>query len=98
MYRKLRLMYSFNSDDNGEIHGAKLFRCEKPIHHVLGGGRVADVLLWRNRNVLVVLLIAMTVIWFLFKVAEYNFVILLCHILISTLLVIFIWHTATEIF
>ncbi|KAM1020037.1 hypothetical protein ACFX13_042088 [Malus domestica] len=99
MYRKPGLVYSSDSDDNGEICSAKLFGHERPIHHVLGGGKVADVLLWRNQNVSVALLIAMTtVIWFLFEVAEYNFVTLLRHILISTLLVIFIWRTATEIF
>ncbi|RXI01551.1 hypothetical protein DVH24_014900 [Malus domestica] len=48
MYRKPGLVYSSSSDDNGEICGAKLFGRERPIHHVLGGIKVADVLLWRN--------------------------------------------------
>ncbi|RXH77276.1 hypothetical protein DVH24_023550 [Malus domestica] len=70
MHRKPGLVYSSDSDDNGEIRSAKLFGRERPIHHVLGGGKVADVLLWRNRNVSAALLIAMTVIWFLFEVAD----------------------------
>ncbi|XP_068307219.1 reticulon-like protein B9 [Pyrus communis] len=98
MHRKSGLVYSSDSDDNGEIRSAKLFGRERPIHHVLGGGKVADVLLWRNRNVSAALLVAMTVIWFLFEVAEYNFMTLLCHISISILLIIFIWRTAAEIF
>ncbi|BBH04126.1 Reticulon family protein [Prunus dulcis] len=92
-------VYSSDSDDNiGASHGAKLFGRERPIHHVLGGGKVADVLLWRNRNVSAALLIGMTVIWFLFEVVEYNFVTLVCHLSITTLLVIFIWRTAAELF
>ncbi|CAL9031621.1 unnamed protein product [Prunus brigantina] len=60
------------------------------IHRVLGGGKVADVLLWRNTSVSAALLIGMTVIWFIFGVVEYNWVILLCHLSITTLLIIFI--------
>ncbi|XP_009346043.2 reticulon-like protein B9 [Pyrus x bretschneideri] len=98
MSRRPGLVYSSDSDDDGVIHGAKLFGRERPIYHVLGGGKVADVLLWRNISVSAGLLIAMTVIWFLFEVVEYNFVTLLCHISITALLVIFIWRMAAEIF
>lgn len=93
-------VYSSDSDDNigTSRDGAKLFGRERSIHHVLGGGKVADVLLWRNRNVSAALLIGITVIWFLFEVVEYNFVTLVCHLSITTLLVIFIWRTAAELF
>ncbi|KAK9925820.1 hypothetical protein M0R45_023085 [Rubus argutus] len=93
------LVYSSDSDDiYGTSHGARLFGRERPIHQVLGGGKVADVLLWRNRNVSAALMGAMTVIWFLFEVVEYNFITLLCHASITTMLVIFIWRTGAEIF
>ena len=58
---------------------------------------VADVLLWRNKNVSAALLLGMTVIWFLFEVVEYNLVPLLCHISITMMLVLFIWSTAADI-
>ncbi|CAB4311730.1 unnamed protein product [Prunus armeniaca] len=57
------------------------------IHRILGGGKVADVLLWRNTSVSAALLIGMTVIWFIFGVVEYNWVILLYHLSITTLLI-----------
>ena len=57
---------------------------------------VADVLLWRNRKVPAAVLIGVSAIWFLFEVAEYNFVTLLCHISITTMLVIFIWCMSAE--
>ncbi|WVZ14837.1 hypothetical protein V8G54_012403 [Vigna mungo] len=89
-----------SSDSDNEIIGArvKLFGHEKPIHQVLGGGKVADILLWRDRNLSAALLGGMTVIWFLFEIVEYNFVTLLCHISITTMLVLFIWSTAADIF
>ncbi|QCD92245.1 reticulon-like protein B9 [Vigna unguiculata] len=89
-----------SSDSDNEIIGArvKLFGHEKPIHQLLGGGKVADMLLWRDRNLSAALLGGMTVIWFLFEIVEYNFVTLLCHISITTMLVLFIWSTAADIF
>ncbi|KAE8676130.1 Detected protein of unknown function [Hibiscus syriacus] len=50
---------------------------------ILGGGKVADVLLWRNPKVSTALLLGVTTTWFLFEVVEYNFVTLLCHISIT---------------
>ncbi|KAJ9676937.1 hypothetical protein PVL29_022101 [Vitis rotundifolia] len=76
----------------------KLFGRQRPIHDVLGGGTVADVLLWRNKIASAALLIGSAVIWFLFEVVEYNFVPLLCQILITAMLVVFIWSTASEHF
>ncbi|GLU12971.1 hypothetical protein SLE2022_296240 [Rubroshorea leprosula] len=70
---------------------ARLFGRQRPMHQVLGGGKVADVLLWRNKEVSAALLIWVTVIWFLFEVVEYNFVTLVCHVLMATMLVIFVW-------
>ncbi|KAK4423537.1 Reticulon-like protein B14 [Sesamum alatum] len=68
---------------------------QKPLHALLGGGKVADVLLWRKRK----LISSNTnwnspILWFLlFEVVEYNFVTLLCHIFISTMLIVFVWST-----
>jgi len=58
---------------------------------------VADMLLWRDRNLSAAVLGGMTVIWFLFEIAEYNLVTFLCHISITTMLVLFIWSTAADI-
>lgn len=65
---------------------------------IIGELAVADILLWRDRNLSAALLGGMTVIWFLFEIVEYNFVTLLCHISITTMLVLFIWSTAADIF
>ncbi|XP_027359409.1 reticulon-like protein B9 isoform X2 [Abrus precatorius] len=91
------MAYNTSSDSENEIITTrpKLFGNEKPIHEVLGGGK--DILLWRDKNISAALLVGMTIIWFLFEVAEYNFVTLLCHISITTMLVLFIWSTIADI-
>ncbi|KAK9278666.1 hypothetical protein L1049_028240 [Liquidambar formosana] len=91
-------IFLYDSDDEIRPLEAKLFGRERTVHAVLGGGAVADVLLWRNRTVSAALLIGITVIWFLFEVVEYNFVTLLCHMVITGMLVVFIWCTAADVF
>ncbi|RWR82078.1 reticulon-like protein B2 [Cinnamomum micranthum f. kanehirae] len=69
----------------------KLFGRERTLHSILGGGKVADIILWKNKSLSAVIFAAVTVIWFLFEVVEYNFVTLVCHISIVILLATFIW-------
>ncbi|KAK6925335.1 Reticulon [Dillenia turbinata] len=87
-----------SDSDDDKTPPAKLFGRQRPIHSVLGGGKVADVLLWRDRNVSAALLGGIAVVWFLFEVVEYNFVTLLCHISITAMLVIYIWCTCADLF
>ncbi|THG19846.1 hypothetical protein TEA_020942 [Camellia sinensis var. sinensis] len=70
----------------------------KNIHHILGGGKVADVLLWKDKKVSAAILMGISIIWFLFEVVEYNFLTLLCHLIISTILIIFIWNKVADSF
>uniref|UniRef100_A0A7N0UX59 Reticulon-like protein n=1 Tax=Kalanchoe fedtschenkoi TaxID=63787 RepID=A0A7N0UX59_KALFE len=82
----------------GETSRRKLFGRDRSIHAALGGGKVADVLLWRDKSVSAGILVGVTVLWFLFEVAEYNLVTLLCHMFITKMLAIFIWGTCAEFF
>ncbi|KAF8022542.1 hypothetical protein BT93_F0148 [Corymbia citriodora subsp. variegata] len=91
-------MSVYASDSDADTPPGKLFGRTRSVHEVLGGGQVADVLLWRNINVSAALLAGTTLIWFLFEVVEYNFVTLLCHVAITAMLVTFIWQKAAEIF
>nr|GMD68127.1 reticulon-like protein B9 [Ipomoea batatas] len=63
------------------------------MHARLGGGYVADILLWRNKNLSAAILVGFTFIWFLFEVMEYTFVSLLCHISILAMALLFLWST-----
>lgn len=77
---------------------AKIFRLfgrEKPVHHVLGGGKPADVILWRNKKISAGTLGAATAIWVLFELLEYHLLTLLCHVFIFTLAALFLWSNAS---
>ncbi|KAJ9188277.1 hypothetical protein P3X46_003648 [Hevea brasiliensis] len=73
---------------------AKIFRLfgrEKPVHKVFGGGKPADVLLWRNKKISASVLGVATAIWVLFELIEYHLLTLVCHIFILSLAVLFLW-------
>ncbi|XP_073117010.1 reticulon-like protein B6 isoform X2 [Elaeis guineensis] len=70
----------------------------KALYDFLGGGKVADVVLWRNKRLSAGILAGFTVIWLLFEVVEYHFVTLLCHMAIAAILVAFIWSNVAALF
>lgn len=73
----------------------RLFGREKPVHHVLGGGKPADIFLWKNKKVSAGVLGAATAIWVLFELIEYHLLTLLCHGSILALAVLFLWSNAS---
>ncbi|XP_039055997.1 reticulon-like protein B2 [Hibiscus syriacus] len=92
---------SSDSDDDKPSESsmkAKVFRLfgrERTVHHVLGGGKQADIFLWRNKKVSAGALGVATVIWVLFELFEYHLLTLVCHLLILALALLFLWSNAT---
>ncbi|XP_047970882.1 reticulon-like protein B1 [Salvia hispanica] len=95
---------SSDSDDDGDLKSkasamkAKIYRLfgrEKPVHKVLGGGKPADIFLWRDKKVTGGVLGLATAIWVLFELLEYHLLTLVCHILILGLAVVFLWSNAS---
>ncbi|KAL4570730.1 hypothetical protein LXL04_026391 [Taraxacum kok-saghyz] len=91
---------SSDSDDDNKISAMKskvfrLFGREKPVHNVIGGGKPADVLLWKDPKVSGGILGGVSLIWFLFEVMEYHLLTLICHSLILTLAILFLWSNAS---
>ncbi|XP_073049069.1 reticulon-like protein B14 [Primulina eburnea] len=83
-----------SSDSDDELAPQRrLFGREKSLHAILGGGKVGDILLWRNKNLSAAILMGFTAIWFLFEVLEYNFVTLLCYISMILMILVFIWSS-----
>ncbi|KAL6874664.1 hypothetical protein ACP4OV_013329 [Aristida adscensionis] len=74
----------------------RLFGREQPIHRVLGGGKSADVFLWRNRNISAGVLGGATAIWILFELLGYHLLTFVCHGLIFSLGVLFLWSNASS--
>ncbi|KAF2290333.1 hypothetical protein P3X46_028125 [Hevea brasiliensis] len=69
----------------------RLFGRQKPLHLVLGGGKSADIILWRNKQASTGVFSAATVIWLLFECAGYHLLTFLCHSLIFSLATLFLW-------
>ncbi|KAI0496644.1 hypothetical protein KFK09_022965 [Dendrobium nobile] len=69
----------------------RLFGRQRTLHELFGGGKVADVVLWRKKHLSAAILGGVSVIWFLLEVVEYNFLTLLSHISITAMLLLFIW-------
>ncbi|CAN8286153.1 unnamed protein product [Cochlearia groenlandica] len=72
----------------------RLFGREKPVHKVLGGGKPADVFLWRDKKLSAAVLGVATAIWVLFELVEYHLLSLLCHVSILALGGLFLWSNA----
>nr|TKW03839.1 hypothetical protein SEVIR_7G067500v2 [Setaria viridis] len=58
--------------------------------------RAADVLLWRNRNISAEVLGGVTAIWILFECLGYHLLTFVCHGLIFSLGVLFLWSNASS--
>lgn len=73
----------------------RLFGRQKPVHQILGGGKPADVFLWRNKKISGSVLGGATALWVLFELLEYHMLTLICHILMLSLAILFLWSNAT---
>ncbi|XP_022982425.1 reticulon-like protein B8 [Cucurbita maxima] len=84
---------SKSSSVTGQIK--RIFGRQKPVYHILGGGKSADVLLWRNKKISASVLTGATIIWVLFEWLNYHFLTLLCFALVLGMLAQFIWTSAS---
>nr|XP_043613989.1 reticulon-like protein B9 [Erigeron canadensis] len=92
-------MSTFESNFNDNATQVKrLFGRERAIHEILGGGEVANILLWRDKRISGVIFISVMAMWFLFDVAEYTFVTFVCHSTITAMLIVFIWSNGARAF
>ncbi|KAF8369381.1 hypothetical protein HHK36_032349 [Tetracentron sinense] len=73
----------------------RIFGREKPVHKILGGGKPADVFLWRNKKISAGALGGATAMWVLFELLEYHLLTLVCHCLILSLAILFLWSNAS---
>ncbi|CAM8990155.1 unnamed protein product [Rhodiola kirilowii] len=76
-------------------HFNRLFGRQKPVHHLLGGGKSADVLLWRNKKISASVLSGATAVWILFEWLNYHFLSFVCLALALGMLAQFLWSNAS---
>ncbi|KAK1264934.1 Reticulon-like protein B5 [Acorus gramineus] len=93
---------SSSSDSDNEkpskasVRKNRLFGRHKPLHLVLGGGKPADIVLWRNKPMSGGILAGVTVVWLLFEWLGYTLLTLVCHSLILSLAILFLWSNASS--
>ncbi|MBA0779762.1 hypothetical protein Gotri_003973 [Gossypium trilobum] len=73
----------------------RLFGRQRPVHHILGGGKSADVMLWRNKKISASFLASATLIWVLFEWLNYHFLTLLSFALVLGMVAQFVWSNAS---
>ncbi|XP_051137799.1 reticulon-like protein B11 [Andrographis paniculata] len=61
------------------------------VHLALGGGAVADVLLWKKGYQSVTLLVVSTALWFIFETAGYNLLSFISNALFFLAVILFFW-------
>ncbi|KMZ66426.1 Reticulon-like protein B1 [Zostera marina] len=75
-----------------------LFGRTEPLHKVLGNGKSADVILWRNKQLSGSIVGCVTFIWCLFEWLNYHLLTILCYSLMLLLAILFVWSNASSFF
>ncbi|PKA51995.1 Reticulon-like protein B12 [Apostasia shenzhenica] len=69
----------------------------RSVHEVLGGGLVADVVLWRRRDVAIGILLGALAVWVVFELLKYTLVSLVSRVLLLLVSILFVWARAAGI-
>ncbi|KAK7302009.1 hypothetical protein RJT34_12887 [Clitoria ternatea] len=76
----------------------RLFGRRRPLRVLLGSGKIADIILWRDKHTSASILVGVTFIWLLFKRMDYTLLSFICDSLILLLAVLFLWTHLTSFF
>ncbi|CAD6259134.1 unnamed protein product [Miscanthus lutarioriparius] len=69
----------------------------RSLHALLGGGAVADLLLWRRRNASAAAVVGATAVWFVFERAGYSFPSVLSNALLLLVAILFFWAKSASL-
>ncbi|KAK9920482.1 hypothetical protein M0R45_029037 [Rubus argutus] len=75
----------------------RLFRRQRTLHEILGGGLVADVILWRQKNVTTGILLVTLAVWVVFEKSGYTLLSLVSSVLLLLFVILFLWAKAAAI-
>lgn len=76
-------------------HG--LFRRQRTLYDLFGGGKAADVILWKKWTISAGILVGSTVTWALFEWSGYRPLSLIANVLLLLVAIFFIWAKAAGI-
>ncbi|KAL5550124.1 hypothetical protein UlMin_000300 [Ulmus minor] len=75
----------------------RLFNRERTIHQILGAGLVADVILWKQKNLTMGILIVTLAAWVVFEKSGYTLLSLLSSVLLLLIVILFLWAKSAAI-
>ncbi|KAF5737215.1 reticulon-like protein B12 isoform X1 [Tripterygium wilfordii] len=75
----------------------RLFNRQRTVHEILGGGLVADVILWRQKNVTMGILLGTLAAWLVFERSGYTLLSLVSSVLLLLASILFFWSKSAEI-
>ncbi|KAM5560321.1 reticulon-like protein B12 [Rosa sericea] len=75
----------------------RLFRRQRTLHEILGGGLVADVILWRQKDVTMGILLVALAAWVVFEKSGYTLLSLVSSVLLLLFVILFLWAKSAAI-
>ncbi|KAI3936784.1 hypothetical protein MKW92_043075 [Papaver armeniacum] len=69
----------------------------KSVHQSLGGGAVADVLLWKRWRTGAFVLVTATTMWILFEIAGYSLLSFAANVLLLLVTILFLWAKSASV-
>lgn len=73
----------------------KRFERHNSVYNIFGGGKSADVFLWRNKKTSSSILVGATLVWVFFEWLDYHFITLACFALVVGMIFQFVWSNAS---
>ncbi|KAJ7527394.1 hypothetical protein O6H91_16G051900 [Diphasiastrum complanatum] len=87
---------SFSSSAEASPSPSRLFNRQRSVHQLLGGGKTADLLLWRKRNSTLGILTAVSGGYFLFEWSGYTLLSIISNVLLFVIIFLFLWANAAS--
>ncbi|GLT52683.1 hypothetical protein SLA2020_260070 [Shorea laevis] len=75
----------------------RLFNRHRTVHQILGGGLVADVILWRRKNLTMGILLLTLAVWVVFERSGYTLLSLVSSVLLLLTIILFLWAKSAAI-
>lgn len=75
----------------------RLFRRQRTLRELFGGGKAADVILWKKWTISAGILVGSTVSWVLFEWSGYRPLSLISNVMLLLIAILFTWAKAADI-
>ncbi|PIN24876.1 Reticulon [Handroanthus impetiginosus] len=75
----------------------RLFNRHRTVHQILGGGHVADVMLWRRKNLTVGILVVTLAAWVVFELSGHTLLSFVSSVFLLLFSILFLWAKSAAI-